>query len=120
MHDEREATPIFDLELATTYCGSKRDLALRLARKLADVGPGEIEAIAHAIETGNAKEAATAAHRLKGSAAPLGAERLRRAAEEIEAACREGQPADALADRLRDEIREFVGELNRHPEAGPR
>jgi len=107
----QDPAPVLDLDTALLHCGSKQELALRLLRKLCDLGAQDSEKILNALESQAVDDAAALGHRLKGSAAPLGAERVRRAAAAVEEACRSGGEVRSPALQLRDEVRELAREI---------
>ncbi|MBW2570723.1 MAG: Hpt domain-containing protein, partial [Deltaproteobacteria bacterium] len=51
------------------------------------------------------------AHSLKGSAGNIGADKLYKAAQELETACREGAPASALLDRVETALNQVLESL---------
>ena len=53
--------------------------------------PGQIEAMKRSLEASDADGVCHVAHTIKGAAANIGGEALRRLAAEVEAACRNGQ-----------------------------
>ena len=69
--------------------------------------PRRIEALRGHLGTWDAKGAVLEAHTIKGASANVGAERLRRAAADLEKAARAGD-LEAFRSRLPDIEREFV------------
>jgi HPt (histidine-containing phosphotransfer) domain-containing protein len=57
--------------------------------------PARIEAIAQAAAAGDAQALSRAAHALKGGASNVGAKAIQQHADALEAAAKEGMPADA-------------------------
>ena len=73
-----------------------------------------IGAIRQALDAGDTKGAAEAAHRLKSASGFLGATRLADLCAAVEAGSSAGDPADALAAELRrtsDDLRVLVGRV---------
>jgi HPt (histidine-containing phosphotransfer) domain-containing protein len=82
----------------------KPDFAARVLEKFRATAPEEIDAVAAAVASGDAAELKAAAHRLKGAAANVTAEAIRREAELLEQMGVSGHLATASAalDRLRN------------------
>ena len=107
----QDPSPVLDVEAALLHCASKQDLMVRLLHKLCDIGTRDADEILRAVEARETDEAARLGHRLKGSAAALGAERVREAAAAVETACKSGAEAQPLALELREEIAELAQEI---------
>ncbi|GFK93635.1 Autoinducer 2 sensor kinase/phosphatase LuxQ [Fundidesulfovibrio magnetotacticus] len=92
--------------LARLFRGKERTLATLLDIFLRDA-PGRTARLRQAWGAGNAQEVAEEAHSIKGSAAVVGAVRLKAAAEELELAARSGRlgPARELLEALETECR---------------
>jgi two-component system sensor histidine kinase/response regulator len=82
------------------FAGGDPSRYLRLVRRFVGLAAGEVTACRDALASGDAAAAARAAHSMKGSAAFVGANDVRRAATALEAAVRDGDATTAarLAD----------------------
>jgi HPt (histidine-containing phosphotransfer) domain-containing protein len=87
-------------------CLNKTPVALRVLEAFAADAPGTIGQLRGAIEAGDAPSVAAAAHKIKGSAANLAAEKIRDAAYELEMCGRAGnlEAAPRLLARLEAEV----------------
>ena len=88
--DEAAEQPV-DLAVALRWLGGDRRLLLELVGIFVDDGPKRLEALRAAMTSVNVQQLEHVAHSLKGSAAILGAERLRSAALALEDAAHDGR-----------------------------
>lgn len=87
---------------------AERALVARLLTSFATGTPAAVDELGEAMERGDAPDVQTRAHRLKGSAANLGAVTLAGLFAQVEERARRGEPDDAGAlDRIRAEIAEL-------------
>ncbi len=95
-----------------------RELALEIVESFLDDVPGRLENLAKLISAREEQGVAREAHAVKGAAATVGGEALRKVAEEIERAAREGRLSETAAQvprmeacfaRLRDALHDFSG-----------
>ena len=106
MHDSIGNCPL-DLEEALARAGDDREFLRELVEMfLADV-PGRLGELRDALDAGDASRVAAAAHGIKGAAANLAAEGIRRVAFDLEMKGRNAELADAPAvlAALEEEIR---------------
>jgi HPt (histidine-containing phosphotransfer) domain-containing protein len=84
----------------------KGDLAIRLVRKLVQQTEQDLPAMAAAIQSNDSAALAALAHRLKGAAANVSAESLRRTAAEMETLGRSGTTTDlaTLLEKTQQEL----------------
>jgi len=113
-----EDAPVLDREGALRRMEGDGELFDRLLDLLLLRSPERVEEIREAIGRGDGTAAAAEAHALKGAAAGLGAERLRRSAEKVEVLGRSGELAAAeealaLLGAEIDRVRETAGARNR-------
>jgi CheY-like chemotaxis protein/HPt (histidine-containing phosphotransfer) domain-containing protein len=92
-------------------CMGNRELARRLVQKFLDQGAADIEELDAAISAGDAAKVKLAAHRIKGAAANISAEPVRRWAGELEELGRGGNLA--TAPQLLKELRAQFIVVNR-------
>ena len=87
-------------------CMNKPELAARLVRLFVLQAGQDVQAVANAVQQSDAAALAAAAHRLKGSAANVSAESLRRVSAELETLGRSGTTAAAspLVETLQLEL----------------
>jgi PAS domain S-box-containing protein len=78
------APAIIDIALALKRVRGKRELLNQMARVFLDDLPESVSAIQDAVQAGNAEQLERAAHRLKGAAAALSADRLVAVATRLE------------------------------------
>ena len=86
-----DGKPVFDLAVAMHLVGGKRELVARLCTLFLEQLDGSVAAIRVAIAKGDPVEQKKAAHALKGSAAVIGAQRLRELAARLESEGRDGR-----------------------------
>lgn len=86
------------------------DLLVELFDMFLAEAPAGLKRIAQAFERGDLKTAGLQAHRLRGSAAGLGAKQMQELCGSIEQAARTGQPAEARASfsKLASECRRVM------------
>lgn len=100
-------TPI-DLDVLFSRCMGNASFALALLSELESSGKQHVDAIVLHTTSDEPHAAAEAAHSLKGAAAIIGAESVRKIASEIEAAGRAGE-----ISLLPDMVHELRGEMDR-------
>jgi signal transduction histidine kinase/DNA-binding response OmpR family regulator/HPt (histidine-containing phosphotransfer) domain-containing protein len=88
--------PVLDVEALLSRCGGDRNIAERLIGMFQKRVPQDLTQIAASIEGGDAPRTANLAHALKGAAATLSAEGLRKAAGRLQLAGNAADPEDAL------------------------
>ncbi len=86
-----DGVPVFDGATALLLVGGKRELVVRLVDLFLEQLDTSIAAITAALQAGDAEARKRAAHALKGSAAVIGAQRLRELAARLERDGREGR-----------------------------
>lgn len=86
-----DGVPLFDSATALHLVGGKRELVVRLVNLFLEQLDTSISGIAAALQAGDAAAQKRAAHALKGSAAVIGAQRLRELAARLEREGREGR-----------------------------
>jgi CheY-like chemotaxis protein/HPt (histidine-containing phosphotransfer) domain-containing protein len=93
-------------ELGGAEDDEERGLFTRLLTLFVEQAPVSAEAVERAVAAGNAADLETSAHRLKGAAATLGADRLARLCGELEDRARAGEVPAAVPVRtaLRREV----------------
>ncbi|GAF90523.1 unnamed protein product, partial [marine sediment metagenome] len=94
-------------EIRELQAEAGNDLLVRVIGAYFDSAPGLVEAVANAVEKGDATALADAAHPLKSSSASLGALRLSELCKELEAIGRTGS-TDGASDLLGDFLSEFA------------
>jgi CheY-like chemotaxis protein len=94
-------------EIRALQAEAGNDLLVRVIRAYFDSAPGLVEAVANAVEKGDASALADAAHPLKSSSASLGAVRFSELCREFEAIGRTGS-TDGASDLLGDFRSEFA------------
>ena len=104
-----------DVEVGLRAVAGRVASLRRLLGRFAETHAGECERIATALAEGNATEARRLAHSIKGAAAALGAESVRKAAAGLEQGIREGLDPAALDSRLaelRSRLDPLVAEIH--------
>ncbi len=103
-----------NLEELSANLGLEKDEYLELLEIMVDSGSQDMERLKQAVDSGNAEEAAKAAHSLKGAAANLGLMELSSVAKEMEEKAKAGEIQElsarlqVLADKLH-EVSSLVG-----------
>jgi len=97
------SVPPVDLDSLLARCMGSREIAAKVLGIFSATSMKDIEALVESVKRGDAKAVANSAHKIKGSAANISAEGVRRVAAEIEQLAR----ADALA-----QTEEWVGRLH--------
>jgi HPt (histidine-containing phosphotransfer) domain-containing protein len=92
----------------------RRDVVMRLVDAFESSGSEDVDTIESAIDKGDAAALEAAAHRLKGSAAMLGATALATMASRMEAAGEQGRidGADGIRERFISDIRSLRAQLH--------
>jgi HPt (histidine-containing phosphotransfer) domain-containing protein len=111
---DNTALPVIDREDAIERLGGAEDLLDEFLELLLKQATTDLPQIVQAVEQGNADRLEYLAHRLKGAAASLSAERVRQAAFDLETIGRDGdmskaQPALALLEQEVTLLRQTVG-----------
>lgn len=88
-----------DLDYFLDACGGDRDLAGELVAEFIDLFPVELEEMDMALSAGDAVNARTSAHRLKGSCLAVGANELAALLQACETAAASGELVAARAQR---------------------
>jgi HPt (histidine-containing phosphotransfer) domain-containing protein len=83
--------PVFDSATALHLVGGNRELVVRLVNLFLEQLDTSVAAITAALQAGDAAAQKLAAHALKGSAAVIGAQRLRELAARLEREGRDGR-----------------------------
>ena len=111
-----EMPSILDLTMLRNRCLGNEQLVLQILRKLESAFVEGLEAVDKAWEEGDLPTVATAAHRLKGTAANVAAERLRRVADGLEAAAiaRQSDEVERQTVQLRVELRQLSDAIQQH------
>lgn len=86
-----DGVPVFDSAAALHLVGGKRELVVRLVNLFLEQLDTSVAAITAALQAGDAAAQKRAAHALKGSAAVIGAQRLRELAARLEREGRDGR-----------------------------
>lgn len=95
-------TPVFDTAAALTLVGGKRELVVRLVDLFLEQLDTSIGAIVAAVRARDPEAQKKAAHALKGSAAVIGAKRLRELAASLEQEGRAGRCSAAELQQLQE------------------
>ena len=82
--------PIFDRAGMLARLTDDEELAALIVARFCESTPRQIEAIRSSLDAGDAADLRLAAHSIKGAAANVGAERLRRVASALEQAAQAG------------------------------
>jgi HPt (histidine-containing phosphotransfer) domain-containing protein len=94
----------------------------KLLRQMVDLylanGPERVRSLVEGMETGDLERAERAAHTLKSSAGNVGAARLQRSAETVEAMVAAGTLDAALVRRVVQDYEDSVAALQRELESG--
>jgi signal transduction histidine kinase/DNA-binding response OmpR family regulator len=96
-----DGLPVFDTAAALHLVGGKRELVVRLVNLFLEQLDSSVGSIAAAMQAGDASAQQKTAHALKGSAAVIGAKRLRELATRFEQEGRQGRCCRAEAATLR-------------------
>lgn len=96
---------VLDVDRLRNRCMGNMDLVQRVLNQFQKKIPEELAELERAISSRDTEQIARVAHRIKGTSANMSAERLQRAATEIETLGRLGQASDVppLLAALRDE-----------------
>jgi two-component system, sensor histidine kinase and response regulator len=86
---DRSRAPV-DLRVALESCGGDEPLRREVTAELLRTLPGQVAALARAVQSGDAAAVARDAHKVKSSLAAVGARPASDAAQELERAAREG------------------------------
>ena len=108
LQDAVTTAPPIDSEVLFARCMGNIPFALTLLGELKANGKRHVDAIFLHATSDSPRAAAEAAHSLKGAAAIIGAEQLRRKAADIEAAGQDGKTT-----LLMDMIHDLRGEMDR-------
>ena len=103
------APPVFDLDdLGARLCG-RMDVVPRLTGMFRKNTADNLQALRRAIDAGDREQVRVLAHTIKGAAANISAQALRRTATELESRLREGEGDGwgAYLARLESEFAEF-------------
>lgn len=92
-----DGVPVFDRDKALRMAGGEVDLLQELAETILEDVPEQLEKIQTALTQEDWDGLRGLAHYVKGGAANVGAERLRRVAEVVETASREGDTSTAAS-----------------------
>jgi signal transduction histidine kinase/CheY-like chemotaxis protein len=113
--DAARAAGIFDRAAALEMTLGNEEILENLLSDFLDDAPERIENIATALQDGDADAMRDSAHRLKGTASYVCAERLRGIAEHVERKAREGalDGVEPLVDGLREALSELSETLGR-------
>lgn len=104
-------TPVFDSAAALALVGGKRELVVRLVDLFLEQLDASIAAIVAAVRAGDPEAQKKAAHALKGSAAVIGAKRLRELAASLEQEGRAGRCSAAELQPLREAAQATAGSM---------
>lgn len=101
-----DGAEVFDREKALRMAGGEVDLLQELAETILEDVPEQLEKIRAALSTAEWDTLRGLAHYVKGGAANVGAERLRRVAEVVEASLHQGDTdtAAAVAPKIEEEV----------------
>lgn len=104
-----DGVPVFDREKALRMAGGEVDLLQELAETILEDVPDKLQRIREALAAEAWDTLRGLAHYVKGGAANVGAERLRRAAECVETAVRDGDTttAAAVAPTIEEEVQQL-------------
>jgi len=114
--DSQEAAPqVIDLAALLEHCLGKRALAEKLIAKLHSRLPQDVHQIECALDDDDFDCLASLAHRLKGAAGSVSAERIRRAAARLEALAQEGNAEGAHSSlaQLKEEADRYLTQAPR-------
>ena len=101
LHELIQHIPNLDPTLCLSNLHGNVDFYVQILRQFALSHSNDSVRIAELLTSGNFKESRDVAHGLKGTAATLGASRVRDLATQLETACREEQPASVTAPMLK-------------------
>jgi CheY-like chemotaxis protein/HPt (histidine-containing phosphotransfer) domain-containing protein len=106
--------PPVDLPSLQRRCVNNRKLAAKALRMFDSGIDKDLAAVSQSIADGNAKALAAAAHKLKGSAANVSAESVRRVAADLEKLGRDDavEQTQAALDELNQQVASFRGYLD--------
>ncbi|NJD19604.1 MAG: response regulator, partial [Gemmatimonadetes bacterium] len=107
-----EGAPILDRAAALRCTGGDREILAMVLEVFTQEWPAQRDRLRGALASGDAQELAAAAHRLKGSAGTIAAQRLHRLMAYMEAAWTAGHIDDAQQEVQR--VEEEVGRLLAH------
>jgi signal transduction histidine kinase/DNA-binding response OmpR family regulator/HPt (histidine-containing phosphotransfer) domain-containing protein len=101
---------LVDWPALITRCANNEKLAQQLLRRFLERTPHDLDNLAQAIKSGDVAGLATGAHSLKGAAATLSAEPLRRGVADLEQAARAGTTEELpqLLDCVRSEYERLL------------
>lgn len=101
--------PPVDLDMLQKRCLGNRKLAAMALRKFDSCVTSDVQALADSLNRGDAKAVAAAAHKIKGAAANVSAERVRAVVTQLETLAHADQLAQSLAclDQLNNEMDQF-------------
>ncbi len=112
--------PPVDLEALRRRCMGNRKIAAKALAKFDSSMTVDVDALARSVQSGDAKAAAASAHKIKGAAANVSAEGLRKIATELEKRVHDnemGQTQECLEqlqremDRFKEYLATALGEL---------
>jgi len=102
------APPDLDLESAVKRWGGDASFVAPLVRMFCENSPGDLDALAQRVEAGDAPGVREVAHRMKGAASYVGAERFRGIAAQLEAEAKQG-----LLSSAAEHVRQLRAALER-------
>ena len=104
----------FDFAILIEHSGGDRELATQLLEMFVEVSPEQIAAVGNAVRCGDFAEIQSAAHKLRGSVALLGAENIVAQLRRIEscAESRDPEGCEHHGDELKASVAELARELD--------
>jgi HPt (histidine-containing phosphotransfer) domain-containing protein len=114
-NENDRCTDILDRDSAVRRLGNNEEFYNRMLALFFEYSAEQLENIAEAVQTENANTLHFLAHKLQGSSASVGANRIRQRALELEniGVTADWRRATAILEQLRDEmniLREYCGE----------
>jgi HPt (histidine-containing phosphotransfer) domain-containing protein len=105
--DNNNSRPVLNLAEVRDRLMSSDDLVMKVIGILIQDTPKKLLALKQSLESGDMSNATLESHSIEDAASTVSAERMRKAALEMEKACREGVDADHAMSMLPSLEREF-------------
>lgn len=119
MTGDRTPVPVFQVERLVRMVGADSAFICEVLASFRATAPGMLQALAEAVRGGDAAALVSAAHRMKGSCATIGAEALAQTCEHLEAVARRrrsnyGDDIPELLKRAEAQLVELFRVLEQH------
>jgi HPt (histidine-containing phosphotransfer) domain-containing protein len=114
VREVQRPSPAFDMEKMLKSWGNDHSFVQRLIMKFSARAPDDLQKLREAMERNDATEAQRLAHRLKGAAGYVAAEKVRQLAAQLEVMAREGDLSNTEA-----RLSELAAELQRCTDEAP-